>query len=337
MLAHAPSGVEDEVATYCTDVFAGLGMETAVDAAGNLIVKIPGSDTDNAVAVTAHKDEIAMMVKRVESNGRLRVRALGGLHPWAIGERPVEILGAKETMPGVLSIGAKHVSTDSPAGRVKAGASLDWESMWVETKVSKETLKGAGVRPGTRIVLDRERKRAKHIEGFICGYNLDCRAGVAILLETARTLERTPPLRDVYLVVSSEEEVGAIGAVHAIERLPVDEVIALDIAPVAEEYQIRNGGSPVLLHADAQGLYHQATLDRLHARADRLGFGAQAAVVTSYGSDASIAKKAGAAGRALCLAYPGDNTHGYEMCSTEGIVNTGRLLVSYLTEPEEVL
>ncbi|MBK37170.1 MAG: peptidase M42 [Gemmatimonadetes bacterium] len=335
MLAHAPPGGEGEVTDYVHNSFSKLNLDVTIDAAGNTVAAIPGGGSGDPVAVTAHKDEIAMMIRRVESDGRLRVRPLGGLHPWAIGETPVEILGARDTVPGVLSIGSKHVSSDSPAARVKSGKPLDWELMWIETKLSTEALSRAGVRVGTRVVLDRDRKKAKRIGEFVCGYNLDCRAGIAILLGTARALQETPPCRDVYLVVSSEEEVGAFGAIHAAGRLPVDEVIALDIAPVAEEYQMINNGSPVLLHADSQGLYHQPTLEKLHDRAEQLGFGSQAAVVTSYGSDASIAKKAGGAGRAVCLAYPGENTHGYEICSIEGIVNTARLLESYLTDPLE--
>lgn len=336
MSSHGPPGVEDEVTSFCTETLSSMGLDVTRDNGDNLIVKIEGRSHDDPVAITAHKDEISMMVRRVDADGRLRVRPLGGLHAWAIGETPVEILGVHETLPGILSIGSKHVSNRSPAGLVKEGAPFDWNAVWIETKASEEKLLDAGVRAGSRVVIDRDRKRMRRLGDFVCGYNLDCRAGIAILFETARLLKRTPPVRDVYLVVSSEEEVGAFGAIHAVGRVPAEEAIALDIAPVAREYRIENGPSPVLLHADAQGLYHEATLTRLHALADELGFGAQAAVVTSYGSDATIAKKAGAVGRAICIAYPGENTHGYEICSVGGIVNTGSLLVAYLTEEEVV-
>ena len=64
-----------------------------------------------------------------------------------------------------------------------------------------------------------------------------------------------------------------------------------------------------------------------------MGFETQPAVVTSYGSDASIAKRIGSAGRSACIAYPGENTHGYEICSMDGIVNSARLLMAYLRNP----
>ena len=46
------------------------GLEA--DAAGNRILRIPGADGAARVALTAHKDEIGAMVKRIEPDGRHR-------------------------------------------------------------------------------------------------------------------------------------------------------------------------------------------------------------------------------------------------------------------------
>lgn len=92
-----------------------MGDAVWQDAAGNIIVHIHGKRDDAPIAAIAHKDEISLIVKRVEEDGRLRVTPVGGLNPWAIGESPVKIMG-HELVPGVLSIGAKHVSKESVAG-----------------------------------------------------------------------------------------------------------------------------------------------------------------------------------------------------------------------------
>ena len=333
LLAHAPPGAETEVDRLWLEQVQPHADRVWQDAAGSIVAHIRGRQSGAPIAVVAHKDEIALIVKRVETTGRLRVRPLGGLHPWAIGEGPVEFLGRDQLVPGVLSIGAKHVSEESPAGAVKTGKALTWEAMWVETKLSPDDLTELGVGNGSKGVIARSRKAPTTIGEFICAYNLDCRAGLAILLETARQLKANPPPQDVYLLASSEEEIGAHGAVYSIGQLPADTVIAVDIAPVAEEYQTTNCEQPVLLYGDSQGLYHEPSLRKLEELAKRLGCGAQRAVVTSYGSDASIAKKTGAAARAVCIAYPGDNTHGYEICSVAGILNTAQLLLAYLDDP----
>jgi putative aminopeptidase FrvX len=283
--------------------------------------------------VTAHKDEIALIVKRVEAEGRLRVRPLGGLHPWAAGEGPVEILGRTDLVPGVLSIGSKHVSAESPAGEVKQGQGLKWEKMWVETKLSPEALRERGVQIGSKVVLSRSRKTPLHMEGHICGHHLDCRGGVAIMMEVARALKEQAPAQDVYLIASSEEEVGAQGAVYAVRQLPADTVIALEIGPVASEYQTVNNENPIVLYQDGTGIYNETIARHLEELGRELGFEAQPATVTSFGSDASLAKKAGAAGRSACVCFPGENTHGYEISCEDGIVNCARLLLSYLRNP----
>lgn len=333
MLAHAPPGCEGEVDAIVIDEVGPIGETVWQDAAESIVIHVKGTSAGPPVAVTAHKDEIALMITRVEQDGRLRVRPLGGIHPWAVGESPVDILGAGGIVPGVLSVGSKHVSEASPAGTLKSGANLKWETFWVETKQTPEKLAELGVHIGRKVVLSRDLKSSRFLGDYICGYNLDCRAGIAIMLEVARHLKTTPPPGDVYLIASSEEEIGAQGAVYSIGQTPAQTAVALDIAPVAEEYQIQNCEHPVLLYGDGQGVYHERSLRHLEDLALELGFRTQPAVVTSYGSDASIAKKMGSAGRSVCIAYPGENTHGFEICSSEGIVNSASLLLAFLMNP----
>lgn len=333
LLAHGPSGVEGEVDALLREMLASCGP-IRQDRAGSLVLHFEGRRGDGAIAVTAHKDEICMIVKRVEEEGRLRVQPVGGLHPWAVGETPVEVL-AGESVPGVLSIGSKHVSGESPAGALKTGAALTWEKMYVETKLDAGSLARLGVRPGRRVVLARGRKTPWWLgEDYVCGYNLDCRAGLAVLVAAARQLHREPPARDVYLVASAEEEIGGLGAVWSVGQLPAETVIALDLAPAAEEYQIENTADPVLPCKDVSGLYDEPLVDHMTALAGDLGFGVQTAVLSSYASDATLARAAGSAGRAALIANPGDNTHGFEICHAGAIVNCARLLLACLYDPE---
>ncbi len=58
--------------------FTALKIDNWQDRAGNVIAKIPGKSSERAMAITAHKDEIGMLVKSIDSNGCLHVRRLGG-------------------------------------------------------------------------------------------------------------------------------------------------------------------------------------------------------------------------------------------------------------------
>ncbi len=336
LLAHAPSGSESEVDKLVREFIpADVAHKTWQDGADSIIYHFVGTDPQApATAVTAHKDEISMIIKRVEDDGRLRVQPIGGLHPWAVGEAPVEILAA-ETIPGVLSIGSKHVSHESAAGLVKEGKPLTWDRMWIETGLSASALADRGVRTGRKVVLARHFKQPWWIgdKELLCGYNIDCRGGLAILIEAALGFAAQPPAGDVYLVASAEEEIGALGAVWSVGQLPVETVIAIDVVPVAKEYGVSNSADPALPCKDRAAMYHAGMVDHMEDLAKGLGFGIQTAILTSYASDATLAKSAGSAARACLIGYPGDNTHGYEVCNVEGLVNSARLLQAYLADP----
>lgn len=333
LAAHAPSGAEAAMDALVTELAAPIGDAVWQDAADNIIIHVKGQRGDQPVAALAHKDEIALIVKRVEADGKIRVQPLGGLHPWALGESPVEIMTRDGLCPGVLSIGAKHVSTESPAGRIKDDHPLQWEQMWIETRLAPEELAQRGVRAGTRVVIAGRHKALWRLGDCVCGYNLDCRAGLAIMLEVGLHLRANRPVQDVYLVASSSEEIGGHGALYALGRLPVEAAVAIDIAPVAAEYGTANSGYPIIGVRDSRGLYDARIINRFDALATAGGFGIQPAVLTSYSSDSSIAKTSGAIGRAALIGYPGDNTHGYEICAWDGIVNAARLLLAYLENP----
>jgi putative aminopeptidase FrvX len=205
--------------------------------------------------------------------------------------------------------------------------------MWIETKLPARELEERGVRAGTRVVIARHRKNLWHMGDYLCGYNLDCRAGLAAVFEVGMQLKSNKPAQDVYLVASSSEEIGGQGATYALSKLPVDTAIAVDIAPAADEYGTENNDEPILIEKDARGVYHEPTNQHLESLARNNGFKIQKAVVTSYASDSSIARANGHVARSALIGYPGDNTHGYEICAREGIFNTARLLLAYLLEP----
>jgi putative aminopeptidase FrvX len=150
---------------------------------------------------------------------------------------------------------------------------------------------------------------------------------------SAHELAATPPAQDTWLIASSEEEIGGLGAVWSVGQVPASTVIALDVVPVAAEYQTVNSGDPILPCKDRAGLYHLGVVDHMTELAAGLGFGVQTAVLTSYASDATLAKAAASAARAVLIGYAGDNTHGFEICHVDGIVNGARLLVAYLGTP----
>ncbi|MEL6939829.1 MAG: M42 family peptidase [Cyanobacteria bacterium J06598_1] len=340
VMLHSPSGVEGEVNEYLLTRLEALEVEHWQDAADNIVIRIRGTQqpavdysatpigADNvpkgAIAITAHKDEIGGIVKRIEPNGRLSVRPLGGAYPWIYGEGVVDLLGDDATISGVLSFGSRHISHESPQKVQQEGKAVDWADAWVETKLSEAELATAGVRPGTRMVVGKHRKQPFRLGDHIASYTLDNKASLAILLALAETVKE-PPV-DVYLVASAKEEVGAVGALYFTQRQKFDQLIALEICPLSEEYPIANGPAPTLFSQDGYGIYDEGLNQEIIAAASLANIPFQVAAISGFGSDASIAMRMGHVARGACLAFPTENTHGYEIAHLGAIRNCYHIL-----------
>ena len=330
VMLHSPSGAESEINQRLMEKFAALGVNAWVDRADNVIALIKGRNPEKSIAITAHKDEIGALVKTIGESGRVEVRRLGGAFPWVYGEGVVDLLGDKQTISGILSFGSRHVSHESPQKAQQEDVCLKWENAWIETKCTAKELAEAGIRPGTRMVVGKHRKRPLRLKDWIASYTLDNKASVAILLALAECLKE--PAVNVYLVASAKEEVGAIGALYFTQRQPLDALIALEICPLAPEYPILDSENPVLLVQDGYGVYDEGLNAQLRAAAAAADVEVQLAVISGFGSDASIAMKFGHVARAACLAFPTQNTHGFEIAHLGAIGNCAAILKAYCDE-----
>ncbi|MFP4320012.1 MAG: M42 family metallopeptidase [Phormidium sp.] len=332
VMCHSPSGMEEEINQELQERFAGLGVQSYRDRADNLIAKIPGEQEAGAIAITAHKDEIGAIVKGIDPQGRLSIGKLGGSFPWVYGEGVVDILGDEATCSGILSFGSRHISHESPQKRFQEDVSVKWQNAWVETKQSPAELAALGIRPGTRVVVGKHRKRPLRLQDYIASYALDNKASLAILLELAARLKR-PPVT-VYLVASAKEEVGALGALYFSNHNLLDALIALEICPLAPEYPIADGEAPVLLSQDGYGIYDEGLTGQLRQAAQSQQIPLQPAVISGFGSDASIAMKFGHVARGACLGFPTQNTHGYEIAHLGAIAHCVEILAAYCHESQ---
>jgi putative aminopeptidase FrvX len=319
VMCHSPSGVEGEMDALIFKQFADLGLDVIQDKAGNIIAKIPGTD-GTSIAITAHKDEIGAIVTGVESDGRVKLKKFSGAFPWIYGEGPIDMIGDNATVTGILSFGSRHISNLSP---VQFGERNDkpvlWENVWVETKQSAEALVRAGVRVGTRVVIGKHRKKPIRLGDYIGSYTLDDKASVVVLMELAAKLRNPGP--DVYLVVSSREEIGGYGALYFAKHYDVDAMIALEIAPAAPEYPLKTTEAPALMVEDSASLYDEDLIKVIGAAARKIDVPLQYTMASSFGSDASLAMKAGHLAKGACLGFAADNSHGYEITHIGAIEN----------------
>jgi putative aminopeptidase FrvX len=109
----------------------------------------------------------------------------------------------------------------------------------------------------------------------------------------------------------------------------LDTLIALEICPIAPEYPIQDGATPVLLTQDGYGVYDHGLNQELRQAAAQAHLPLQLAMLSGFGSDASIAMKFGHVARGACLGFATQNTHGYEIAHLGAIHHCIQVLQAY--------
>lgn len=334
--APGPPGQEGAVRDVLIPLLEQFQLTHQTDAKGNLLVGFMDQLPDRPeIVVTAHLDEIALMVTGIEMDGGLSVTALGGAHPWKWGEGPVEIL-ARETLPGVLSFGSIHTTSPiSAAQQTREGHPLTWNAARILTGLSARKLTEAGVRPGTRAVIARSRRTIVDLaEGWIASYFLDDRADLVSWILALVRLSQSPESRSrfasVLFAATASEEVGGEGAMYLLHERRPSICIALEIGPSTPDAPFPVDANPTVWVTDSFATSSPADLDMLADIGASLGFDLRFHAVTRGGSDASCAASRGLCARPITLAFAAENSHGFEIMHQDAPENLASLLAATL-------
>lgn len=199
------SGYEEDIREYIQAKVKALGVEACEDNIGNLVSVV--GDKGPVVMFIAHMDELGMIVTKIEDDGSLRIRKVGGIDDRTLVGRVVKIKTQKGIVTGILGLKPPHLMTESD-DRKKV---ISWEEVRVDvgTRSKKETEK-LGVRVLDPMVLKKDITYLT--PDIICSRAVDDRMGCAILLDAIEKLkDRKLPVKIVF-VWSVQEETGLKGA-----------------------------------------------------------------------------------------------------------------------------
>lgn len=239
-----PSGQEKNVRDIIRKYISPHVDDVFVDKMGNLFAHKKGKG--EKVMLAAHLDEIAIMIKSINTDGTLRISPIGGIEVAALIGNRVSILNqsSKVICSGVITFRELHDAleiTNLPT----------MENLYIDTGLTEKETKKVGIRVGS-YAIPRGGLITLGKKDIISGKALDNRIGCYILIELARRLVSTN--QNIYFVFTVQEEIGLYGAKTSLYKTNPDWGIAVDVtnASDSQEQIITVGNGPVVLLKDAE-------------------------------------------------------------------------------------
>jgi putative aminopeptidase FrvX len=328
----SPSGREGALAAKVREKIAACGFGAETDGAGNLTVRIAGREPGaGKMILAAHLDEISLVVTGIGYDGSLWVDRSGGLLPHKIGECPVEILGERGSVTGVLSMGS--------ADREDAEEYVPrWSDARIITGLDQAALRAAGVRVGSAAVpaafLRGPILFGEEADPLVAAWSFDDRGGVVALLRLLEEVREKglQPRRPTLVCFTVHEEEGCHGAKVVAQRERPEIFIAVDGCPMPPGVELEIDGRPGVWSKDTVAHSDQGLVSSLCEAAEKAGTELQIAVYSAAASEASKVYEVGGAERVVTVGHVRENSHGYEVARLSVFHNLVATLAAFLEE-----
>ena len=315
------------VQDYLVEELDRLGYDSYITHKGGVVADLGGEG--HPLCVTAHLDDIGLMVRHVNADGTLNVCPVGGLYPFYAVMENVRVhtregkvyTGTVCRTPNSIHVTEEELRSTPPDFRKNVCIVLD------EDVKSADDTRALGVETGDMVALE---PRFMQAGGYLKSRFVDDKACAAVLLTVMKALkeENTKLQRKVYAYFAMYEEIG-----HGTVVLPedVEDMIAIDIAPTGPD-QNSDEHKVSVFAKDSRFPYHWALTNELRQAAIEAGCDFVMDIFTPhYGTDCDGSVLAGYDIRHGAIGPGTANSHGYERTHLEGLENTYKLLMRFMT------
>ena len=221
--APSPSGYE----TPCVEVFdrhlAAWAKKEITDNTGNSIFSVGKEDAPIKIMISAHIDEIAMLVQSIDDKGFIHFVSDGGIDKKTLPGSKVKIMTDNGEVYGVIGKSAIHLEKGEDKDKA-----LDIKDLKIDIGAETKEEAAALVSVGDPILVD-----AMPIDigqNRVTGRGLDDKAGIFVVAEVIKELHRRGLNKvKVYAVACTQEETTASGAVISGARIDPDYSIDFDV------------------------------------------------------------------------------------------------------------
>ena len=305
-----------------------LGHEVTYDNRDTAYITVPGECADKTVCVSAHADTLGLMVRGINLDGTLRVRALGGINFANIeGENvTVHTRGGKNYAGTVICAHhSGHVFADARTMERNEDTVFVLLDEFVKTQDDVRTL---GIRHGDYISIETRLTVTEN--GYLKSRFIDNKAAMACSMSVLKALkdQGLKPKYNTVFAFSFYEEIG-FGGIYVPEEIA--EYVSVDIAVLGPDAD-GSEQAVTICAKDASMPYDYDLTNRLIAAAERNGCDYAVDLFFRYGSDASQAIKGGNNVKAATFGMGTYSSHGVERTHMKGIENTAKLMMAYVLD-----
>ena len=327
-LTDSPSGYFGEINNVLISKIKQMGYDNVgVNNKGNVELFIKGNDSSKSVAIAAHADTLGLMVRSITGDGGLKLTNVGGpIIPTLDGEYCKVITRDGKVYTGtILSTSpATHVYKDS------SSKTRDIDSIYVrldENVKSKQDVLNLGIENGNYVCYDS--KTVLTESGFLKSRFIDDKGSVCVILAVLEHMIRNgiKPNFDTYVYFTNYEEVGHGGA--TIKN--VSEFLALDMGCVGLDLD-GNEYAVSICAKDSSGPYNYELTNKLISFAKEAKLNYAIDIFPYYSSDVSASLRSGLDCKGALIGSGVHASHGMERTHLDGLFNTMKLLLMYLTK-----
>ena len=305
-----------------------FGLGVTYDNKSTAYITMDGEDNSKTVMIGAHLDTIGMIIRRIDANGMIRVRQLGGINFHSAEGATVTILTRDgRSYTGLLTAQSHSVHVFDDARDQKR----DEDHMMIildEPVKTRDDVVKLGIRHGDMIHVDPGCEVTEN--GYLKSRFIDDKAAVACAFTAIKYLlenNRKPKYRTVFAFPYGEE-IG-IGGTYIPEG--VSEFVAIDIGLIGPDYEGDERRVSICCKDNTTPYDYELT-SRLIALAEKYRIPHAVDIFYRYGTDASAALRAGNNLKAGAFGMAVYCSHGRERTHVEGLNATTDLLLAYLLE-----
>lgn len=324
----SPVGYSEQLIPLLERYAAQFGHTVTYDRRGNAYITLDGQDNSKTILLSAHCDTLGLMVRKIDADGKIRVRQLGGVNYNNLeGESVVVHTRDGREYTGMITCQSHSVHVFEDA-RTLERAEKTMVLLLDEEIHSEADVRALGIRHGDYVFIEPHCETTAN--GYLKSRFIDDKAAVACVFTMLKYFHEQnlkPKFRTV-LAFTFGEEVGMSGPYVPAE---VSEYVAVDICLIGPDYD-GHERNVAICAKDKKAPYSYELTNRLIAYAEKAGCDYAVDIFFNYSSDATAAIMSCNDLQIGAFGMPVYCSHGRERTHMLSLKNTMNLMMAYVLD-----